>query len=143
MMYPNHVLAQAPVNGGVNEVETFTIVVVGFFFVLAVLAILAAVTATMGTCFKRADERIVRKAAEAHALAKKHEHVNTSAAVSHAGGSAASADETLDPAIVAVITAAVHTVMGQRAHRLVSIRPGGPGWAQEGRRQIFSSHRIR
>jgi hypothetical protein len=48
-----------------------------------------------------------------------------------------------DPALVAVIAAAVHSVIGDRAHRIVSIRPGGPGWAQEGRRQIFSSHRVR
>ena len=137
-MYPSHVLAQATVNGAVNEVETFTIVVVGFLFVLTVLAILAVVTAVMGACFKRSDAHIARKAAEAHALAKKHEHVTTPATV---GESAT--DDALDPAIVAVITAAVHTVMGERPHRLVSIRPGGPGWAQEGRRQIFSSHRIR
>jgi hypothetical protein len=33
--------------------------------------------------------------------------------------------------------------MGDRAHRVVSVRSTGPGWAQEGRRQIFSSHRVR
>jgi len=31
-----------------------------------------------------------------------------------------------------VITAAVHSVIGDRAHRIVSIRPGGSGAAQKG-----------
>ena len=48
-----------------------------------------------------------------------------------------------DPAIMAVVAAAVHTVLGDRPHRVVSVRTSGPGWAQEGRRQIFSSHRVR
>jgi len=47
------------------------------------------------------------------------------------------------PVVVAVIAAAVHAVVGERAHHIVSIRPAAGGWAQEGRRQIFSSHRVR
>jgi hypothetical protein len=31
-----------------------------------------------------------------------------------------------------VITAAVHSVIGDRAHRIVSIRPGGSGAAKKG-----------
>ncbi|MFW6217492.1 MAG: OadG family protein, partial [Verrucomicrobiota bacterium] len=66
-----------------------------------------------------------------------------------AGPSAAAAsgqapeDDADDPRRVAVIAAAVHSVIGDRPHRVVSIRSTGPGWAQEGRRQIFSSHRVR
>jgi len=55
----------------------------------------------------------------------------------------AAASEGDDPALMAVVAAAVHTVIGDRPHRVVSVRSSGPGWAQEGRRQIFSSHRVR
>jgi hypothetical protein len=41
-------------------------------------------------------------------------------------------DDEPDPALIAVITAAVHSVIGDRAHRIVSIRPGGSGAAQKG-----------
>jgi hypothetical protein len=44
---------------------------------------------------------------------------------------------------LAVVAAAVHSVIGDRPHRVVSVRSTGAGWAQEGRRQIFSSHRVR
>ena len=45
-----------------------------------------------------------------------------------------------DPVIQAVIAAAIHSVIGNGRGRIVSIRSSsGGGWAQEGRRQIFSS----
>jgi len=43
---------------------------------------------------------------------------------------------------VAAIAAAVFATMGSSA-RVVSIQTGAGGWAQEGRRQIFQSHRVR
>lgn len=47
-------------------------------------------------------------------------------------------------ALHAIIAAAVHTVFEGRA-RVVSVNPvhSDPSWAREGRRDIFSSHRIR
>ncbi len=49
-----------------------------------------------------------------------------------------------DPAVMtAVIAAAVHVALKGRPHRIVRVSPVGIGWAQEGRREIFSSHRVR
>lgn len=51
----------------------------------------------------------------------------------------------IEPAMThAIIAAAVHCAFGERA-RVVSVRPShnDPSWAREGRRDIFSSHRIR
>lgn len=45
--------------------------------------------------------------------------------------------------ITAVIAAAVHNVLGGQPHRIVRIEPISYGWAQEGRRDIFSSRRVR
>lgn len=48
-----------------------------------------------------------------------------------------------DPIILAVISAAIHTVIQDKEHRILSVRQITPGWAIEGRRQIFSSHNTR
>ena len=120
-----------------NTSGTLEIVGVGFIFVMVVLALLALVTAAIGAIFIRFDAKADAKAAAA------------AAAAAALAPPAPTADpealdfEEEDPALVAVIAAAVHSVIGDRAHRIVSIRPGGPGWAQEGRREIFSSHRVR
>lgn len=45
--------------------------------------------------------------------------------------------------LAALITAAVHVTLAGRAHRIVRIEPASNGWAREGRRETFSSHRIR
>lgn len=48
------------------------------------------------------------------------------------------------PATVAVIIAAVHCTLGHRPHRIISVSPAEPhDWSREGRRDIFSSHRVR
>jgi Na+-transporting methylmalonyl-CoA/oxaloacetate decarboxylase gamma subunit len=113
---------------------TLEIVGVGFIFVMVVLALLAMVTAALGAIFIRFDAKAAAKAAAIAAEA---------AALAPTADPEALDYDKEDPALVAVIAAAVHSVIGDRAHRIVSIRPGGPGWAQEGRRQIFSSHRVR
>ena len=126
-----------------------SIVVIGFSFVLLVLAVLAAVTAVMGMVFAKRAARDAEKAAEKAQVTL--DKANAAAAAKPAAApavaskpvAAAPADSADDEAIFAVISAAVHTVIGDRAHRIVSIRGAGPGWAQEGRRQIFSSHRVR
>ena len=127
---------------------TLEIVGVGFIFVMVVLALLALVTAALGAIFIRFDARLNAKVAAAVAAQAKTASTADPEALDYEDSVAAPApvpakgDEE-DPALVAVIAAAVHSVIGDRAHRIVSIRPGGPGWAQEGRRQIFSSHRVR
>ena len=54
-------------------------------------------------------------------------------------------DATLPAATVAAIAAAVHIAIGGKPHRIASITPaaGAQNWASEGRRDHFSSHRVR
>ena len=117
------------------------IVVVGFAFVMVVLVLLALVTASIGAVFRRYDAKITAKAEAAVAAAVAAANLAPKPAPVASPEAISCEDE--DPALMAVLAAAVHSVIGDRAHRIVSIRPGGPGWAQEGRRQIFSSHRVR
>lgn len=122
---------------------TLEIVGVGFIFVMVVLALLALVTAALGAIFIRFDARLNAKVAAAVAAQAPKPSSSDPEALDYENSSAPVSGDEEDPALVAVIAAAVHSVIGDRAHRIVSIRPGGPGWAQEGRRQIFSSHRVR
>jgi Na+-transporting methylmalonyl-CoA/oxaloacetate decarboxylase gamma subunit len=123
------------------------VVVVGFLFVIVVLALLAAVTSAMGAWFTKQAAQSAAKAAAAAQSAAEASAKSGSPAGSPSSSAAAPAptsqSEEDDPAFVAVVAAAVHSVIGDRPHRIVSIRSSGPGWAQEGRRQIFSSHRVR
>ena len=138
-------LAQVSAAAPSDNPSTTSVVVVGFLFVMIVLSLLAAVTSALGAFFiKQAafDAAKAAKAAEAAAksvAAKPQVAQHQPATAPQASGS----DSKEDPALLAVVAAAVHTVMGDRAHRVVSVRTAGPGWAQEGRRQIFSSHRVR
>jgi len=129
-------LAQASAAAPTDSPSTAGVVVVGFLFVLIVLALLAAVTSTIGAFFIKQAARDAAKAAEAAQKA-------IEASLKSPSPASAAADDGEDPALLAVVAAAVHTVIGDRAHRVVSVRTAGPGWAQEGRRQIFSSHRVR
>jgi Na+-transporting methylmalonyl-CoA/oxaloacetate decarboxylase gamma subunit len=45
---------------------------------------------------------------------------------------------------LAIIVAAIHCKLNNRPHRILSIEPADQhDWAREGRRDIFSSHRVR
>jgi Na+-transporting methylmalonyl-CoA/oxaloacetate decarboxylase gamma subunit len=104
-----------------NTSGTLEIVGVGFIFVMVVLALLAMVTSAIGAIFIRFEAIAAAKAAKA-----------ATAAVALAPTSELEAlDHEEDPALMAVIAAAVHSVVGDRAHRIVSIRPGGSGAAQK------------
>ncbi|NBB78966.1 MAG: hypothetical protein GVY36_05900 [Verrucomicrobia bacterium] len=130
---------------------TGSVVIVGFLFVVIVLALLAAVTSAIGAFFIKSAAReaakasqAAEKAAKASAEGSSHPAAGAPAGASDAPAAAGQADAAADdPALPAVIAAAVHTMLGDRPHRVVSVRSAGPGWAQEGRRQIFSSHRVR
>lgn len=150
----NFILAVSGPEAPAHTSGTLEIVGVGFIFVLVVLALLAMVTAALGAIFIRFDARLNAKVAAAVAAQAKtastadpealdYEDSVASSAPAPAPALVSATSEEEDPALIAVIAAAVHSVIGDRAHRIVSIRPGGPGWAQEGRRQIFSSHRVR
>jgi sodium pump decarboxylase gamma subunit len=128
------ILAVTGPEASVSHPDTLGVVVVGFLFVMVVLSLLAMVTAAIGAVFSRQAARAAKKVAAS--LAAK-----PTALVAVATDDSNDIDE--DPVIIAVLAAAVHTVIGDRPHRVVSMRQGGPGWAQEGRREIFSSHRVR
>jgi Na+-transporting methylmalonyl-CoA/oxaloacetate decarboxylase gamma subunit len=135
-------LAQASVP--LEAPTTGSVVIVGFLFVVIVLALLAAVTSAIGAFFIKSaarDAAKAAKAAEKAANASAQRSVTPSPSTDSGTGEPSATGD--DPALLAVIAAAVHTMMGDRAHRVVSVRSAGPGWAQEGRRQIFSSHRVR
>lgn len=54
-------------------------------------------------------------------------------------------DSGLDPRLIAAISAAIHVTLKSR-FQLVSIQPEQthtPAWSQEGRREIYQSHRVR
>lgn len=110
------ILAVSSPEATANTSGTLEIVGVGFIFVMVVLALLALVTAVIGAIFIRFDAKAAAKAAAAAAEA---------AALAPPAPSATlgAADFEADPTLVAVITAAVHCVIGDRAHRIVSIRP--------------------
>lgn len=124
-------------------------ILLGFVFVMVVLALLAAVTALIGAFFSRQAARETRKAAElaleAAEMVKQAEVTKPKLSNAEKPSEIQATEHTPehDPALLAVIAAAIHSVIGERPHRIISIRPGGPGWAQEGRRQIFSSHQTR
>lgn len=54
-------------------------------------------------------------------------------------------DDGLSDGVVAAIAAAVHVTLRGQPHQITSIRASrdNPHWAAEGRREIFSSHRVR
>lgn len=134
-------LAQVSAAAPAEAPSTANVVIVGFLFVMVVLALLAAVTSSIGAFFIKQAARETAKALKAA------EALKAAAKTAEAGSQSTAASSSMsdgdDAAILAVVAAAVHTVIGDRAHRVVSVRSAGPGWAQEGRRQIFSSHRVR
>lgn len=117
---------------GSPEVQAVPLVVLGFLFVILILSLLSAVTGTMGFLFAR------RAAIAAEEKAARMETEAAAPTASRSVGREVPTED--DPVIQAVIAAAIHSVIGNGRGRIVSIRSSsGGGWAQEGRRQIFSS----
>lgn len=117
--------------------ESGAMMLFGFVLVLLVLSLLAIVTAGVGSMFIRDEKRRKAKAEDAVARAASSSRVAT---VSRGDEGVTAEDE---GPLLAVLAAAVHSVMGSRPHRMVSVQHTESSWAQEGRRQIFSSHRVR
>lgn len=112
---------------GVGIGESVKIMVVGFIMVMVVLCLLYLLCAAVGKCF----------------LPKEAAKPGQARPVSAAPARAPTGP---DPRLIAAIAASVETVLGHVSHEIVSIKPAGKGynaWAQEGRRQIFQSHKIR
>lgn len=115
--------------------ENLEFILVGFVFVILVLLILAGVTQLVGALFKQPE---APKKATAPVEVPTQVTPVTTANVYESDG------ESLDPQLtVVLVAAAVHAVIGDKPHRILSIRPTQQGWAEEGRRQIFSSHSVR
>ncbi len=120
-------IASVPAQHGTSEHVSF--VIVGFLFVVVVLAILALVTSIIGFVFKQAEKNAPVAAAP-----------QPQAAVAESGPYV---DHDIPSHIPILIAAAAHTILKGKPHRIVNIRNVNKGWAQEGRRDIFSSHKVR
>lgn len=118
--------------------ENVSFVVIGFLFVIVVLATLSIVTSVIGVICSRLikqEPAVAAKAtpeptpALAPAPAPKVDAIET--------------DGDIPEHIIALIATATHVILKGRPQKIVSIRGASQGWAQEGRREIFSSHRVR
>lgn len=111
--------------------ENISFIVIGFLFVLVVLATLSIVTSLIGVaCQKLIKEPVVvATAAPAAKPAPRADGIET--------------DGDIPEHVIALIATATHVILEGRAQKIVSIRGSSQGWAQEGRREIFSSHRVR
>ena len=126
-------LAKLPAHPLFSDALNF--ILTGFVLVIGALLVLSGLIAATGAYFKSREAENLRKR-----QARKVAVANPLAEVPAAPSSAGEADS---PALAAVIAAAVHVALEGQAHRVIHIEPTGVGWAREGRREIFSSHRVR
>ncbi|MBC2605660.1 OadG family transporter subunit [Pelagicoccus albus] len=115
--------------------ENVSFIIVGFLFVLFVLGVLSLIT----TCIGALCTRLIKDEPKAKPAAKPA----PAAAPAPAPASSIQKDDDIPEHIVALIATATHIALQGRPQKIVSIRSMGQGWAQEGRREIFSSHRFR
>lgn len=121
----------------------------GFVFVLGVLTLFTLITAAVGKIFQNIDS-IHSSLYNWLSTWLPKSFVDSIVEQPATFATAAAAEPTpqaeiLPPQLVAVIAAAVHASMGEQV-RIQSIRSAigtSTTWAAEGRRDIFSSHRIR
>lgn len=113
--------------------ENLVFILAGFGFVFVVLLMLAGMTRVVGWIFGKNDFTGKPKTAAAPAVKQ--------AALADVAD--AEEDELPPGLTAAIVAAAVHAVIGDQPHRILSIRPTAQGWAQEGRRAIFTSHSVR
>jgi Na+-transporting methylmalonyl-CoA/oxaloacetate decarboxylase gamma subunit len=118
--------------------NVFEIVVVGFSFVFIILLILSYTTSVLGKFFAR----IPVEKASSPVVAKTATALEKSPVSSDETGNDLYINES-NPHLIAVIAAAIHCAVDGRRHRIVSIHASNTDWAAEGRRQIFSSHKVR
>ncbi len=113
--------------------ENISFILIGFLFVLVVLAALSIVTTLIGVlCTRLIKEPAAKKPAAAKAPAAPEPRAD-----------GIQTDGDIPEHIIALIATATHVILKGRPQKIVSIRAGSQGWAQEGRREIFSSHRVR
>jgi len=102
--------------------------IAGFAFVLFVLSLLWMVIEGVGSFFRSRDGKQSKETAKSSP---------TVVPVMTYPPSDGLPEEEL-----VVIASAVALMLGQRKHRLVSIRSSGTDWSREGRRQLLQSHKI-
>lgn len=129
-------LAALPPNPTVGETLTFQLN--GLIVVFIALSSIWGAVELIGFFYKRAA-----KAAPKVPAAPRSAVAAGSIGASEAA-EAAPAPSGIDPNTLTVIAAAVHATLGGR-HRVRAITTGEMHieWAQEGRRQIFASHKVR
>tara|TARA_B110000003_G_C16285682_1_gene392804 strand:- start:167 stop:523 length:357 start_codon:yes stop_codon:yes gene_type:complete len=88
--------------------DSTEVVIIGFLFVLLVLSALGVVTALLGRVFQAVDG--------------KEEASSTGSACAQAEPVVSTASSGLPKDVQAVITAAVHTVLEERPHRIVAVK---------------------
>lgn len=122
MLNPVPTLAALPTDPTLWQSIEF--ILLGFLFVVFVLAAIGVLTSLVGAMFKRLEPPPVEKPVQV-AKAK------------------AQPVPAKDPNLPVVIAAAVYAVMGDKPHRILQIRPADESWAREGRRSILGSHKVR
>lgn len=115
--------------------DALSFILTGFILVIGALLVLSGLISLIGKAFRMQEAK-----AKSGAGSKAAMPVPVSSGVS-APAPAASPEP--DIPLPALIAAAVHVALDGQAHRVVHIEPVSIGWAREGRREIFSSHRVR
>ena len=118
-------------------------ILVGLFIVIVALLVLSGFISGVGAAFRKNDAKpkplpVADPAATPAPAVALSDTPATSPAPAKAAGS-----DIEEGILAALIAAAVHVALEGRPHRVVHIEPISVGWAREGRRDIFSSHRVR
>lgn len=124
-------LAKLPAHPVFSDALNF--ILTGFFLVIGALLILSGLIAMIGAWFKSRDTK-----AKAAPVPPRLDPPLPDASP---GVPVVSSSE--PPHLAALIAAAVHVALEGQPHRVIHIEPVSVGWAREGRREIFSSHRVR
>ncbi len=124
-----------PTKPGWGQATAF--ILMGFAVVMAVLAIMWLIMVLLGMFF--AGKKPAAPAQPAASAAAPAPAATAPAAPALQAQQASAEDHNR---LVAVISAAVHYVLGRQA-RVIAVLPTPTGWSTEGRREIFASHRVR
>lgn len=116
-------------------------IVLGFLFVVIVLASLAAITSFVGLGFRQLAPPTPQT--EAPSQTKAAPPPPPADETSTSEESALFQNHENPEHIPALIAAAAHAALAGRPHRIIAIRKPSQHWAQEGRREIFKSHQVR
>ncbi len=126
--------------------DDLQLIAVGFFVVMSVLTALWAICSCIGLVFKSVENRHGREKPPA---ASKGPRDNPNIAAIPGATPVLTEPkgaEGLPPHHLAAITAAVAVSLGRQPHRIVTVSApahSNEAWAQEGRMEQFSSHRVR